>query len=121
MRALLIVAHGSRRRASNTEVMEVARAVASGVGAEFDIVEAAFLELAEPDIPTGIRRCIERGATALSVVPYFLAAGRHVVNDIPDIVDALRAEFPAVDISVAQHVGASAMMPELIKQCAASR
>jgi sirohydrochlorin ferrochelatase len=118
MKALLLVAHGSRRAASNTEVLELAATMAGEVADSFAVVEAAFLELAEPDIPTGVRLCAERGAQSVTVVPYFLAAGTHVVNDIPSIIEALRADFPALEFRVARHIGASELMPGLIRQCA---
>lgn len=118
MRALLLIAHGSRRPASNEEVRALARRVAVEVGDEFPIVECSFLELAEPDLATTIDRCIERGASSVAVVPYFLAAGTHVVNDIPAIIDVARHDNPAVTITLAEHIGASSLMVGLIRQCA---
>ena len=83
MHALLLIAHGSRREASNQEVRELADEFERLVGDRFERVVPAFLELAEPDIPTGVDLCVEAGATSVTAVPYFLSAGRHVASDIP--------------------------------------
>ena len=45
------------------------------------VVEAAFLELAEPDLPGAVRRLAARGADRIVVIPYFLTMGRHVELD----------------------------------------
>ena len=51
MHALLLIAHGSRREASNQEVRELAARLERIAGDRFGRVIPAFLELAEPDIP----------------------------------------------------------------------
>ena len=71
-RALLLVAHGSRRSASNDEIKRLAERLDSSERGDFEMVDAAFLELAEPSIPDGIEDCIQRGATEVVVFPYFL-------------------------------------------------
>ncbi len=81
-RALVLVAHGSRRESSNEEVRHVAAQLAE-VGGQYERVMAAFLELAEPLIPDGVQQCLDAGMDEVVVLPYFLSAGRHVVEDIP--------------------------------------
>ncbi|MEC9314794.1 MAG: CbiX/SirB N-terminal domain-containing protein, partial [Pseudomonadota bacterium] len=78
MKALLIVAHGSRRQASNQEVIALAEQLRNSQQTDFDLVEAAFLELADPSIPEGIAQCVSQGANEVIVFPYFLNSGRHV-------------------------------------------
>ncbi len=109
MKTLLVVAHGSRRTESNDEV----RALTVQLNAqarEFDGVSCAFLELAEPSIPDGLRDAIAAGAREVVVLPYFLSAGRHVVKDIPNEVEVVRAEHPDITITLAPYLGAA---PEL--------
>ncbi|MCX4191290.1 sirohydrochlorin chelatase [Methylophaga sp. OBS1] len=120
MKALLIVAHGSRRQASNQEVFALAEQLRSSQQPEFDLVEAAFLELADPSIPDGVAHCISEGANEVIVFPYFLNSGRHVTEDIPGILDEVRTRHPSVCIVLSQHIGASPAMPELVLQTATS-
>lgn len=113
MKALLLVAHGSRRDASNDEVRALtARVREAGPG--FDHVDCAFLELAEPSIPDGMRAAIRAGASQLVVLPYFLSAGRHVSEDIPGEVNSVRSEHPDIDIALAPYLGASPEIARLL-------
>ena len=119
MRHLLIVAHGSRREASNNEVRRLAARIAGmPEAAEFATVQAAFLELAEPSIPDGIQRCIDAGATQVTVFPYFLSAGRHVVSDIPAEVAVKQQAYPHLDIRIAPWLGSAEAVAGLILQTA---
>ena len=111
---LLLIAHGSRRQASNDEVRQLGERVAAQRGPDIDAVEVAFLELAEPSIPEGLARCVAGGATEIVVFPYFLAAGTHVVSDIPEAVDAFRTEHPQVRVRLTSHLGASDALPGAI-------
>ncbi|MGZ3468694.1 MAG: sirohydrochlorin chelatase [Isosphaeraceae bacterium] len=66
--AVLLIAHGSRHQPANDDLHAMAaRFSAQG---EHTIVEACFLELAEPDIATGGSRYAARGATRVLLVPY---------------------------------------------------
>ena len=113
MKYLLIVAHGSRRMASNDEVREVARQFDLQKHG-FDTVGTAFLELDEPSIPQGLMNAIESGATEIIVLPYFLSAGRHVTEDIPAEVAPVQKDYPNVIIKIAPYLGASDRMPEIL-------
>jgi sirohydrochlorin ferrochelatase len=117
-RHLLIVAHGSRRAASNDEVRELAARVADLRSPGIDRVETAFLELAEPDIPTGLARCVDQGAKEIVVFPYFLAAGTHVAQDIPEAVAAFRDRHPDIQVRLARHVGAARGMAHTVLDAA---
>jgi sirohydrochlorin ferrochelatase len=108
MKALLVVAHGSRRKASNDEVRALCRRIEQeSAGEEFFLVRAGFLELAEPSIPEGIGQCIEAGADQVVVLPYFLSAGRHVSEDIPLEVEKARQHHPRASIVLAPYLGSA--------------
>ncbi len=115
-KALLLVAHGSRLESSNEEIRTLTRTLAE-VTTEYDLVDCAFLELAEPDITTGGHNLIERGATELYVMPYFLVAGRHVVKDVPKDVRCIRQQHPDIPVRITSHLGKSTeMIPLILKQ-----
>lgn len=107
MKSLLLVAHGSRRAESNAEIAALTKRVAEKAGNDFGAIEFAFLELAEPLIPDGIQSCIDKGATSVSVVPYFLARGTHVAEDIPEQVAIKQGEYPEMDIHITDYLGTS--------------
>ena len=114
MKALLLVAHGSRRAKSNEEVVEMSKKLKKHCEGVFEIVNPAFLELAEVLIPDGIKQCVNDGATSIIVLPYFLNSGRHVVEDIPEIVNAEKESYPDVSIKISSHLGASEMMMDVL-------
>lgn len=114
MHALLLIAHGSRRESSNQEVRELARRLENLAHDRFDRVVPAFLELAEPDIPGGVALCVQAGADEVTVVPYFLSAGRHVVEDIPDELAKAAENHPHIKIHLSRYIGQHEDMPMLL-------
>ena len=116
MKALLVVAHGSRRVESNDEVRALTGRLGMQVDGLYARVQCAFLELAEPSIPDGLRAAIAAGATQVTVVPYFLSAGRHVVMDIPAEIEVVRKEYPDIEIVLAPYVGAAPGLTDLLLQ-----
>jgi sirohydrochlorin ferrochelatase len=120
MKALLVVAHGSRRAESNDEIRQLTACLQRQAESAFGHVHCAFLELAEPSIPNGLRNAVQAGASEVVVLPYFLSAGRHVVSDIPAEVEIVRREHPDVEISIAPYLGAAAGLIELLLQQAQS-
>jgi len=114
MKALLVIAHGSRRQQSNEEVKVIAEKLKSTCSDEYPIIHPAFLELAEPLIPDGIKNCVDDGATEIIILPYFLNSGRHVIEDIPDIVNSTITDYPNVNVKLAKHLGASDLMMDIL-------
>lgn len=113
MRSLLIIAHGSRRAASNDEMRALTEQVAQHAGDDYQRVACAFLELAEPSIPDGLAALIDAGCTEVTVVPYFLSAGRHVAEDIP--AEVAKVEKPdGVTVRIAPYLGQSPAMAGLL-------
>ncbi len=114
MQALLLIAHGSRREASNQEVRDLAARLTEVAGNRFDRVVPAFLELAEPDISTGVGQCAAAGATTVTAVPYFLSAGRHVATDIPEELEKASHLYPHLLIQQSDYLGKHESIPELL-------
>jgi sirohydrochlorin ferrochelatase len=106
MKALLIVAHGSRRKESNDEVRRLAARIDENSGPAFDLVTCAFLEISSPQIDSAIADLIDAGAKEIKVFPYFLAAGTHVVNDIPALIKEEEDAHSSVHFEILPHLGA---------------
>lgn len=114
MKSLILVAHGSRRAESNDEVRQLTEVLRARAGDAYGSVRCAFLELAEPSIPDGIEESVREGATDITVLPYFLSAGRHVVSDIPKEVAVKQREHPEVSIRIAPYLGAAGGIADLL-------
>ena len=106
MKALLIVAHGSRRKESNDEVRRLTHRIEENMGPAFDKVACAFLEISSPLPDSAIADLADTGVTEIKVFPYFLAAGSHVVNDIPKMIEEEIDNYPNVHFEVLPHLGA---------------
>ncbi len=115
MQALLVVAHGSRRSQSNQEVIELATQMATSL-AQFQVVDAAFLELVEPNISQKIAQCYQRGIRKVVIYPHFLAAGTHVVNDLPRIIEQAKQQYTGLEIQLLPHLGGFSGLSEFICQ-----
>jgi sirohydrochlorin ferrochelatase len=109
--ALLLIAHGSRSSEANDDLHHLVRALEQRGHA---IVEASFLELAEPDIAEGIRRCVARGACRVILVPYFLSAGIHVRRDLSAARAQLAERYPQVDLRLAEPLGRHPLLLDVV-------
>lgn len=114
MKGLILVAHGSRVPASNEEVRRLADALRTKVEDRFQWVEAAFLELAQPSIAEAVDMAIAAGAGSVVVLPYFLAAGKHVSQDIPAIIKNCQAAHPDSEIRIADYLGRQPALLDLL-------
>jgi len=103
MKGLLLFAHGAR----DPRWADPFYAVAERIRARAPdcAVELAFLEFMAPDLTEAGVRLAEAGCTRIDVVPLFLGAGGHVRRDLPVLVDALRARFPATRWNIQAAVG----------------
>lgn len=110
---VIVVDHGSRRAASNEMLEELTRTSISE-RLDYDIVEPAHMELAEPSIATAFDRCVERGATSVVIQPYFLLPGKHWNQDIPELAAEAASRHPGITYLVAAPFGVHPLMADVV-------
>ena len=93
-----IFAHGSRIKEANESVRSAAAQLARDGG--YELVEAAFLDLESPDLPSAVGDLVRRGAERIVVIPYFLTLGIHLAQDLPRITDRAAHVHKDVPIEV---------------------
>ena len=111
-KALLVIDHGSKVEAANLmleEVVGLLRGQKPGL-----IVEGCHMELAGPDIETGIKACVDAGATEIVAHPFMLSPGRHSTSDIPRMVEEAAKAHPQVSVSVTSCLGVHPKIGEVI-------
>jgi sirohydrochlorin ferrochelatase len=113
MKAILLIDHGSRRDEAN-EMMDCMANLVQAMAGPDVIVRYAHMELAEPSIASGVRNCIDAGATELTVFPYMLSPGKHSTADIPRMVAAAATSHPQLEIRVTNAFGVHEKLAELI-------
>jgi len=114
MNALIFLAHGSRREKSNQEVIDLVDSIRPQLGARFDRIDAAFLELVQPSLPDAIDDALRQGAQLVTIFPYFLNSGNHVDKDIPAIVYQFKERYPDRAFAVTDHFGKTEGVWEII-------
>ncbi len=96
--ATVLFAHGSRDPAWRAPIEAIAaRMQALAPGAR---VRCAYLEYTEPTLPQAVEGLLAEGATAVAIWPMFLGTGRHAREDLPVLVDELRAAHPGVTFTL---------------------
>ena len=116
MKGVVLFAHGSRDPLWRLPV----ESVAARLRAQHPEVpvRCAYLELTTPDLPSAAAELVAAGADRITVVPMFLGTGRHAREDLPALVDSLRAAYPSVAFSLQQAVGEDARVIDLLAKIA---
>lgn len=100
---VLIVGHGTRNQDGQREFLEVVRN-AERLLAPRPVV-AAYLELVEPDIATGIDQLASQGIEECIVAPVLLFAAGHAKRDLPACLASARERHPRIRFRQAGHLG----------------
>lgn len=101
--ALILFAHGARDPEWANPMRRVQAAVRQRMT---DVpVELAFLEFMAPTLPDCAAGLIAQGADKIVVMPMFIARGGHLKKETPEMIEALRAQYPQVEFSLGNAIG----------------
>lgn len=114
--AFVLVAHGSRKDESNQEIIDFTQQLNSALNSRFDIICHAFLELCEPDLHSRLSQLMAEKVSSVTLFPFFLAAGKHVRNDLPELVNALEKQYPECEFILLEHLGKQRGLVKLIQE-----
>ncbi len=114
MRGIVLFAHGARDPQWAEPFARIRERVRAS-RPEYPI-ELAFLELMTPTLEEAIASVIGQGAPSVTVFPLFMAQGGHLKQDLPRILDAIRASHPHIPIALEPPIGE---VPEIIEAIAA--
>lgn len=95
-RAFILFAHGARDARWSRTLDQLA--VLLGARAPAVKVFTAFLEFQRPTLAEAFDAALAAGCTRIDLAPIFWASGGHVANDLPPLLDALRAANPQIEI-----------------------
>lgn len=102
-RAIVLFAHGSRDPAWRAPIEAVAERMRQIQSASR--VTCAYLELMEPALPTSVKLLLADGVRAITIWPMFLGTGRHAREDLPRLVEELRAQHPGIEFVLQPAIG----------------
>ena len=117
-RGVVLFAHGSRDPLWRAPMEAVAKHAATLDPTA--TVACAYLELTEPDLPTVCAQMVGSGVTAITVVPMFLGVGKHAREDLPVLMNELKASHPQVTFSLQAAVGENPAVVDLLARIAVS-
>lgn len=109
--ALVGLAHGSRH-ADGTRAVEQLMAVTAATG-QVD-AQAAFLDLAEPDLLAASRRLVALGHRQAVVVPLLFTVAFHATVDVPEAVEQAASQT-GLELLVTDILGTGAEVEDLVR------
>lgn len=112
MRGILILAHGSREKATlqtMDEVVKMTRERLSDVP-----VETAYLQFCEQTLEKGLDALVSRGVTEITVVPYFLFSGIHIREDIPHEIEDYLKDKTGITVKMGRTLGADSRLADVL-------
>ena len=115
-RAVVLFAHGSRDQLWQEPMQAVARRIRADQP-ELPVV-CAFLELTAPDLPAACDALWAQGVRHITVLPLFLGVGRHARDDLPLLLQEIRARHPALTLELRPAVGEDPRVVELLARIA---
>jgi sirohydrochlorin cobaltochelatase len=114
--AILLFSHGSLLCGAGETLRQLAERMRERGDAP--IVERGYLNYSQPLFADAFASCMEQGATRITIVPYFLVAGKFVKVDLPREIDAVRTRYPEVEVQVAEAMRFHTSLAEAIIACA---
>jgi len=105
--AVILFAHGARE----PEWAQPLEAVRERLRAAGVRVELAFLELMSPSLEEAAARLAGEGVNVAVIVPLFLAQGKHLKRELPEIVEKIRKRHAKTEFRVTPALGEA---PEIV-------
>ena len=112
MKGVLVVAHGSRVKETETtlvSVLKIVEDILPGVR-----IEHAFMEFSERTLEKGVAALVAHGVTEIKIVPYFLFTGVHLREDIPRMVERCVSSHPEVEVVMGEALGVDRRLAEIL-------
>lgn len=100
MKAAILVGHGSLRKASGVAMIRLAALLRKE--GTFPVATAGFLNFSQPTFMDAVARCVRKGATEISVQPYFLISGFYVKTGVPKLIAEAQTAYPNVTFRLAE-------------------
>tara|TARA_R110000822_G_scaffold19131_13_gene62528 strand:- start:5749 stop:6207 length:459 start_codon:yes stop_codon:yes gene_type:complete len=113
-RRIILLAHGSSDKRWCDTFEALARPTLNAVRNS----RIAYMELADPSLDTVVHEGVAAGAREFTVVPLFLAAGRHLRKDVPAMIEALEQSTGA-SIQLSPPIGENPLLGQAIKDVVA--
>ena len=83
-------------------------------------VRCAYLELCAPSLPDAAAELIAGGARQVRIFPLFFGVGKHAREDLPLLINQIKAAHPGVDVELLPAAGEYPQLTSLMADIALS-
>ena len=111
--AILLIGRGSSDPDANGDFYKLGRLYWEAH--PYGWVETCFIGATQPDLPAGLRRCIQLGAKRVIAVPYFIFTGV-LIKRIERILREGRATTAGPEILIGEYLGLDPLLFALIEE-----
>lgn len=112
--AYILLAHGSRDPLWKKGAEDIGHYIAAR--APHVIIRCAYIELCQPSLLETVTSLIKQEVNQISVLPLFVSAGAHVLEDIPKLISGVKTEYPHLEINEMPIIGFSDFFRESVLQ-----
>jgi precorrin-8X/cobalt-precorrin-8 methylmutase len=114
---IILIGHGSPKKdANNLEIMANMLHNMIHSGCSDNCVTVSYLQFAGPEILQTIRERVDKGATKIVIHPFFLHAGTHVTEHIPEVIEEAGRLFPDVEFIYTQPLGVHEKLAQIVME-----
>jgi sirohydrochlorin cobaltochelatase len=110
---MVLLAHGSREPRWREPFERIYLQMRRDLG---DDVRIAYMEFTGPTLFDVAEECSKVDVRKLRILPLFMAAGAHLVTDVPEQAQQLRERYPRMEIEILPPIGEDSRMILLVQQ-----
>lgn len=112
MKAILIIAHGSKVTETDLIMESYMNALKQRhPGVKF---EKCYLQLMAPLLLDAVEKLYNEGVREIKAFPFFLFNGNHIKEDIPAELDSLKGRFTDLKIEFLENIGFDEKLVDVI-------
>ncbi len=101
--AVLIIAHGSKVKETDDIMKKYQQELVAKM--PDTQIEYCYLQLMAPSIEDVIKSLYESGVRNIKAFPFFIFNGNHIKEDIPEVLDTIRTQYPELQITFLENIG----------------
>lgn len=114
---IIILVHGTRGKKGTLEVRQTFKRLSHELNSllpDSSEISGAALQFNHPNMEEAITNLLNKGAQTIVIVPYFLFAGRHITEDIPQIVNKFKSAHPGIKFIITETLGHNTSFANII-------
>lgn len=115
-KALILLGHGSRAPETLGEMRDLAQKL-QAAHPDTQVIPA-FLNLQEPVLAEAVAAAAGAGAGEIRILPLFFFSGKHVLEDVPRLVEQARSAHPGTRILLLDASGRHPDFPGFVARAA---